>query len=92
MSDWMLRPRGVISHIIYRVMEAKRSAGLVGMTVTKDGRVMNYESDLGACSHRTSGSRFPTAVNVRASVLRGQCFIVAGASGPKRLALRRAKL
>ena len=64
MSDWTLRPRGVISHIIYRVLEAKRPAGLVGMTVTKDGRVTNYESDLGACSQRTSGSRFPTAVNV----------------------------
>ena len=89
MNGWKLRPRGVISHIMYRKWEAKRPAGLMGVTVTKDGRVTNYESDFGACGQQTSESRFPTAVNVRASVLRGQCFIVAGAPGPEKLALRR---
>lgn len=91
MNDWMLRLRRVISHITHRELKAKRPAGLVGMTMTKDGLVTNYESDLGACGQETSISRFPTAVDVRASVLRGQCFIVVGAPGPRILALRRSK-
>ena len=44
----MLRPCGIISHIIYRELKAKRPVGSVGIDVAKNMRVRDCESDLGA--------------------------------------------
>ena len=44
----MLRPRGSISHSLYLELKAERPAGLLGITVAKNMRVKNCESDVGA--------------------------------------------